>query len=141
VCRSVSLSLCLSARPSRSFSLSLVRSHCVGKSPPVLLIKSATSNEDLQVDSSRPRPSRAQRGKPVGHMASSSSAAQKRFLTQKQEQMSQAVQEVCTAFAGKPGDVLVSVTMAAKCMDNFKEIFVISSEAANVRCQYACTQR
>jgi hypothetical protein len=106
VCRSVSLSLCLSYRPSHNFSLSLVRSHCVGKPPPVLLIKKATSDEDLQVDSSRPRLSRAQRGKPVGRMASGLSAAQKRFLTQKQKQMSKAVQEVCTAFAGKPGDVL-----------------------------------
>jgi hypothetical protein len=74
-------------------------------------------------------------------MASSSPAAQKRFLTQKQKQVTKAVQEVCTAFAGKPKDVLISVTMAAKCMDKCKEIFVISSEAANVRCQYACTQR
>jgi hypothetical protein len=74
-------------------------------------------------------------------MACSASAAQRRFLTQKQKQMAKAVQEVCTAFAGKPEAILISVTMAAKCMGNFKEIFAISSEAANVRCQYACTQR
>jgi hypothetical protein len=71
-------------------------------------------------------------------MACSASAAQRRFLTQKQKQMAKAVQEVCTAFAGKPEAVLISVTMAAKCMGNFKEIFAISSEAANVRALPVC---